>query len=210
MIGIRSTLTACNCTYRLYDCGIHRRINAETTSSVYDVPIDEVNLGCTFPFEVLQHGRLQFAISIPDFNEPQLMRFLRNTSFIPSRRDRINQHFLWPDSAYECYRESFVVRPIEQLAPFRSIDVLTHCPARNRPLFRRGCRDSCLHGFHSHLGATPLIFCDHTVSSGLYWRRTLAICFRRQERRFAAHTHLDVHETCPSERWLIGRRMDRE
>jgi hypothetical protein len=31
------------------------------------------------------------------------------------------------------YRESCVVRSIEQLASFRSIDVLTHCTARDRP-----------------------------------------------------------------------------
>ena len=67
MIGIRSTLPACNRIYRLYDCGIYRRINTELPSSVYDVPIDEVNLGCTSPFEVLQHGCLQIAVS--EFDE---------------------------------------------------------------------------------------------------------------------------------------------
>src|SRR3979490_1097313 len=45
MIGIRSTLSACNCMNRLYDRGIYRRINTELPSSVNDVPIDEVNLG---------------------------------------------------------------------------------------------------------------------------------------------------------------------
>jgi hypothetical protein len=86
MIGIRSTLPACNCIYRLYDCGIYRRINTELPSNVYDVPIDEVNLGCTSPLEVLQHGWLQIAVSVQDFNEPQIMRFSRNTSSVPSRR----------------------------------------------------------------------------------------------------------------------------
>jgi len=37
------------------------------------------------------------------------------------------------DSACECYREGFVVRSIEQLASFRSINVLAHCQARDRP-----------------------------------------------------------------------------
>src|ERR1700723_3591605 len=106
MIGIRSTQTACNCMYRLYDCGIHRRMNAETPSSVYDVPINEVDLGCTSPFEVLQHGCLQIAVSIQNFNEPQIMRFSRNASSVPSRRDWIDQHLLWSNSACKCYRES--------------------------------------------------------------------------------------------------------
>jgi len=97
MIGIRSTLPACNCMNRLYDRGIYRRINTELPSSVNDVPIDEVNLGCTSPFEVLQHGWLQIAVSIQDFNEPQIMRFSRNTSSVPSRRDWIDQHLLWSD-----------------------------------------------------------------------------------------------------------------
>jgi hypothetical protein len=44
MIGSRSTLPACNCIYRLYDCGIYRRINAELPSRVYDVPIDDAQL----------------------------------------------------------------------------------------------------------------------------------------------------------------------
>src|ERR1700721_1760664 len=138
MIGVRSTLPACNCIYRLYDCGIYRGINTELPSSVDDVAIDEVNLGCTSPFEVLQHGCLQIAVSIQDFNEPQIMRFSRNTSSAPSRRNWIDQHLLWSDSACKCYRESFVVRSIEQFASFGSIDVLTHCPARNRP--KRGNR----------------------------------------------------------------------
>src|SRR5713101_1824272 len=99
MTGIRSTLPACNGIYRLYDCGIYRRINTELPSSVYDVPIDEVNLGCTSPFEVLQHGWLQIAVSIQDFNEPQIMRFSRNASSVPSRRDGIDQHPLWSDCA---------------------------------------------------------------------------------------------------------------
>src|SRR5712675_756430 len=133
MTGIRGSLPARNCIYRLYDCGIYRRTNTEMPSSVYDVPIDEVNLGSTSPFEVLQHGCLQIAVTIQDFNEPQIMRFSRNTSSVPSRRDWIDKHLLWSDSACECYRESFFVRSIEQLAPFRSSDVGTHCQARDRP-----------------------------------------------------------------------------
>jgi len=69
MTGIRGSLPARNCIYRLYDCGIYRRINTELPSSFYDVPIDEVNLVCTSPFEVLQHGCLQIAVSIQDFND---------------------------------------------------------------------------------------------------------------------------------------------
>src|ERR1700730_7244876 len=78
MIGIRSTLPACNCIYRFYDCCIYRRINAELPSSVYDVPIDEVNPGSTSPFEVLQHGCPRVTVNIQDFIEPQIMRFSRN------------------------------------------------------------------------------------------------------------------------------------
>src|SRR6266567_7817370 len=116
MIGIRTTLPACNCMYRLYDRGIYRRIHTELPSSVNDVPIDEVNLGCTSPFEVLQHGC-----------------FSRNTSSVPSRWYWIDKHLLWSDSACQCYRESFVVRSGEQLVSFRSIDVRAHCKARDRP-----------------------------------------------------------------------------
>src|SRR5712691_11761318 len=133
MIGIRSTLPACNCMKRLYDRGIYRRINAELPSSVNDVPIDEVNLGCASPFEVLQHGCLRVAVAIQDFNEPKIIRFSRNTSSVPSRWYWIDKHLLWSDSACQCYRESFVVRSTEQLASFRSIDVRTHCQARDRP-----------------------------------------------------------------------------
>src|SRR5260370_27363126 len=99
MIGIRSTLPACNCIYRLYDCGIYRRIDTELPSSVYDVPIDEVNLGCTSPFEVLQHGCLRVAVTIHDFNEPHIVRFSQNTSPGPSARDCIANHLLWSASA---------------------------------------------------------------------------------------------------------------
>jgi hypothetical protein len=42
------------------------------------------------------------------------------------------------NNVLSAYRESCVVRSIEQLASFRSIDVLTHCPARVRP--KRGNR----------------------------------------------------------------------
>jgi hypothetical protein len=93
MIGIRSTLPACNCIYSLYDCGIHRRINTEMPSSGYDVATDEVNLGCTSPFEVLQHGCLQIAVSIQDLTEQQIMRFARNASSVASRRDWIDPFF---------------------------------------------------------------------------------------------------------------------
>src|SRR5229473_881741 len=113
--------------------GVERRNDTELPGSVYDVPIDEVDLGCTSPFEVLQHGRLRVAVTIQDFNEPQIMRFSRNTSSVPSRRDWIDKHLLWSDSACECYRESFFVRSIEQLAPFRSSDVGTHWQARDCP-----------------------------------------------------------------------------
>ena len=64
MIGIRSALPARNCVYSLYDCGIHRRIDTEPPSGVYDVPIDEVNLGCPSPFKILQHGCLRVAVTI--------------------------------------------------------------------------------------------------------------------------------------------------
>src|SRR5258706_15223235 len=133
MIGIGSTLPACNCMNRLYDRGIYRRINTELPSSVNDVPIYEVNLGCTSPFEVLQHGCLRVAVAIQDFNEPKIIRFSRNTSSVPSRWYWIDKHLLRPDSACQCYRESFVVRSTEQLASFRSIDVRTHCQAGDRP-----------------------------------------------------------------------------
>jgi hypothetical protein len=86
MIGIRSTLPTCNRIYRLYDRSICRRTDTKLPSSVYDVPIDEIDLGCTSPFEVLQHGCLRVAVTIQDFNEPQIMRFSRNTSSVPSRR----------------------------------------------------------------------------------------------------------------------------
>ena len=99
MIGIRSTLPACNCMNRLYDRGIYRRINTELPSSVNDVPIDEVNLGCTSPFEVLQHRCLRVAVAIQDFNEPNIVRFSRNTSSVPSRWNWIDKHLLWSDSA---------------------------------------------------------------------------------------------------------------
>jgi hypothetical protein len=56
MIGIRSTLPVRNRIYRLYDCGIYWCISTELPSGVYDAPIDEVNLGCTSPFKILQHG----------------------------------------------------------------------------------------------------------------------------------------------------------
>src|SRR6266852_7575251 len=105
MIGIRSTLPACNRIYRLYDCGIYRRIKTELPSSVYDVPIDEVNFGCPSPFEVLQHGCLRVSVTIQDFNEPQINRFSRNSSSVLSRRDWIDKHLLRSDSACECYRE---------------------------------------------------------------------------------------------------------
>src|SRR5260370_41770166 len=117
MIGIRSTLPARNRIYRLHDCGIYRRMNTELPSSVYDVPIDEVNLGRTSPFEVLQHGWLQIAVSIQDFNEPQIMRFSRNASSVPSRRDWIEQPLLRSDSTCECYPASFVVPFIQHTAP---------------------------------------------------------------------------------------------
>src|ERR1700736_3890071 len=99
MIGIRSTLPACNCMNRLYDRGIYRRIKTELPSSVNDVPIDEVNLGCTSPFEVLQHRCLRVAVAIQDFNEPNIIRFSRNTSSVPSRWNWIDKHLLWSDSA---------------------------------------------------------------------------------------------------------------
>jgi len=99
MIGIRSTLPACDCVHRLYECDIYGRINTELPSSVYDVPIDKVNLGCAFPFEVLQHGRLRVAVAIQDFSEPEIIRFSRNTSSIPSGWDWIDKHLLWSDFA---------------------------------------------------------------------------------------------------------------
>src|SRR6266849_5785894 len=99
MIGIRSTLSACNCMNRLYDRGIYRRINTELPSSVNDVPIDEVNLGCTSAFEVLQHRCLRVAVAIQDFNEPIKIRFSRNTSSVQSRWNWIDKHLLWSDSA---------------------------------------------------------------------------------------------------------------
>ena len=68
MIGITSTLPACNCMNRFYERGIYRRVNTELPSSVNDVPIDEVDLGCTSPFEVLQHGCLRVAVPIQDFS----------------------------------------------------------------------------------------------------------------------------------------------
>jgi hypothetical protein len=43
------------------------------------------------------------------------------------------EHLLWPNSACQGYRESFVLRSGEQLASLRSIDVRTHCQARDRP-----------------------------------------------------------------------------
>src|ERR1700677_1592373 len=59
MIGVRSTLPAGNCIYRLYDCGIYWRMDTELPSSVYDVPIDEVNLSerdmRSFPFASCEH-----------------------------------------------------------------------------------------------------------------------------------------------------------
>src|ERR1700691_3257968 len=99
MIGIRSTLPACNCIYRLYDCGIYRRIDTELPSSVYDVPTDGVNLGCPSLFEVLQHGCLRVSVTIQDFSEPQIMRCSLNALSLPSRRDWIDKHLLWSDSA---------------------------------------------------------------------------------------------------------------
>src|SRR6202790_1600034 len=132
MIGIRSTLPACNCMNRLHDRGIYRRINTELPSSVNDVPIDEVNLGCASPFEVLQHGCLGVAAAVQDFNGPLTIRFSPNTSPVPSRWYWIDKHLLWSHSACECYRESFVVRSGEQLVSFRSLDVCTHCKARDR------------------------------------------------------------------------------
>src|ERR1700720_4314106 len=133
MIEIRSTLPACNCIHRLYDCGIYGRIKTELPSSVYDVPIDEVNLSYTCPFKVLQHGCLRVAVNIQDFNQPQIVLFYRSTSSVPSWRDWIDEHSLRSDSGCDCYRESFVVCSIKQLASFRSIDVRTHCQARDRP-----------------------------------------------------------------------------
>src|SRR5882724_4351871 len=133
MIGIRSTLPACNCMNHLHDRGIYRRMNTELPSGVNDVPIDEVNLGCASPFEVLQHRCLRVAVAIQDFNEPKIIRFSRNTSSVPSRWYWIDKHLLGSDSACQCYRESFVVRSTEQLASFRSIDVCTHRQARDRP-----------------------------------------------------------------------------
>src|SRR5216684_2597729 len=123
MIGIRSTLSACNCMNRLYDRGIYRRINTELPSSVYDVPIDEVDLGCTSPFEVLQHGCLRVAVTIQDFNEPRIMRFSGDTSSVPSRGDWTDKHLLWSYSACKRCRESLFVRSKEQLASFGSIDI---------------------------------------------------------------------------------------
>src|SRR6266436_1954809 len=108
MIGIRSTLPACNCMNHLHDRGIYRRMNTELPSGVNDV-------------------------AIQDFNEPKIIRFSRNTSSVPSRWYWIDKHLLGSDSACQCYRESFVVRSTEQLASFRSIDVRTHCHARDRP-----------------------------------------------------------------------------
>ena len=99
MIGIRSTLPACNCMNRLNDRGIYRGINTELPIGVNDVPIDEVNLGCTSPFEVLQHGCLRVAVAIQDFNEPKVIRFSRNTSSVPSRWYWIDKHLLWSHSA---------------------------------------------------------------------------------------------------------------
>src|ERR1700681_1833921 len=133
MIGIRSTLPACNRSNRLNDRGIYRGINTELPSGVNDVPIDEVNLGCTSPFEVLQHGCLRIAVAVQDVNEPLTIRLSRNTSPVPSWWYWIDKHLLWSHSACQCYRESFVVRSGEQLVSFRSIDVSTHCKARDRP-----------------------------------------------------------------------------
>src|SRR5580698_5414554 len=118
MIGIRSTLPACNCMNYLYDRGICRRFNTKLPSSVNDVPIDEVNLGCASPFEVLQHGCLRVAVAIQDFSEPKIIRFSRNTLSVPSGWDWIDKHLLRPDSACQGYRESFVVRSTEQFASF--------------------------------------------------------------------------------------------
>src|ERR1700682_4161815 len=133
MIGVRSTLPACNCIYRLYDCGIYGRIKTELPSSVYDVPIDEVNLSCTCPFKVLQHGCLRVAVNIQDFHEAQIALFYRSTSSVPSLRDWIDKHLLRSDSGCDCYRESFVVCSIKQLASSRPIAVRTRCQASARP-----------------------------------------------------------------------------
>jgi hypothetical protein len=120
VIGIRSTLPACNCIYRLYDCGIYGRFKTELPSSVYNVPIDEVNLSRTCPFKVLQHGCLRIAVNIQDSNKPQIVLFYRSTSSVPSRRDWIDRHLLRADSGCDCYRESFVVCSIKQLASLTS------------------------------------------------------------------------------------------
>src|SRR5580700_3912243 len=99
MIGIRSTLPACNCMNYLYDRGICRRFNTKLPSSVNDVPIDEVNLSCASPFEVLQHGCLRVAVAIQDFSEPKIIGFSRNASSVPSWRNGIDKHLFWPDAA---------------------------------------------------------------------------------------------------------------
>src|SRR5579863_6150234 len=64
-------------------------------TSVYDVPIDEGDLGRTSPFEVLQHGRLRIAVASQDFTEPPTIRFSRTVSSVPSRWDWIDKHLLW-------------------------------------------------------------------------------------------------------------------
>src|SRR5271170_8232004 len=110
MVGIRSTLPTCNRIYRLHDRSIYRCIDTELPSSVYDVTIDEVDLGCTSPFEVLQHGCFHVAVTIQDFNEPRIMRFSGNSSSVPSRGDWTDKHLLWSYSACKCCRESFFVR----------------------------------------------------------------------------------------------------
>ena len=132
MTGIRNPQPSCDCIHRLYDCSIYGRIDAGLPSSVHDVPI-EINLGSPSTFEILQHGCIRLAVAVEDFKDPQIMRFSRNTSFIPTRRDWIDKHLLWSDSDRECRGESFAVRSVEQLATLRLIDIRTHCEARDSP-----------------------------------------------------------------------------
>src|SRR5580700_10972226 len=70
-------------------------------------------------------------------------------------------------------------------------------------LLRRGCRDSCRKGAYHHRRATPLIFCDHTVSSRLYWGRDLA---GLKERRMTVISHeLSVKVAINSWRLVLER-----
>ena len=70
-------------------------------------------------------------------------------------------------------------------------------------LLRRGCRDSCRKGTYRHRSATPLIFCDHTVSSRLYWGRDLA---GLKERRMTVTSHeLSVKVAINSWRLVLER-----